>query len=197
MSIEKIQEILEIIMRLAAGDLGARGKLSGAGDELEALMGGVNMLAEELEDRFHQTDALLAATKENLATISAQHETILSLSTPALAIWDDVLVLPIIGLLDRERTETLTRELLEQVARQQTRVVIIDVTGITHIDTAVAGRLISTFDAIKLLGARCILTGVKPAHAQNIVGLGVTLEGVTTAASLHAGLKIALGATGV
>lgn len=194
MNADNIQRILDVIMRLAAGDLSARGQLGGTGDEIDALIAGVNMLAEELEDRSAKGEILLAETQQNLEVISAQHETIMALSTPALLIWDGVLVLPIIGLLDTRRTSILTEKLLRQVVEQQARTVIIDVTGLTEIDDAVADHLIRTFNAIKLLGAKCILTGVQPQQARSIVALGVTLEDVTTVSSLHVGLQIAIAA---
>jgi anti-anti-sigma factor len=194
MNTDKIQEILDVVMKLAAGELDARGELSGRGDEMDALMAGVNMLAEEFEDRHFKAGRLLDEMTEQFELISAQRDTILSLSTPAMLIWEGVLVLPVIGTLDTRRAALLAEDLLKQVVERSAEAVIIDITGIHVIDTAVAGHLLRTFSAVRLLGAKCILSGVRPAQAQVIAGLGVALDGVITVGSLHDGLKLALRA---
>jgi len=187
-----MKQALDVIMRLAAGEFEARAEVTGQGDEPDALAAGINMLAEELADRLEENQNLVAELQQKLTTISAQHDTILSLSTPALPIWEGVLVLPIIGVLDTGRAQRLTEDLLGQIEKHGARVVIIDVTGITLLDTAVASHLVKAFQASKLLGAQCILTGLSPANAQTMTKLGVGLEGITTRGSLRDGLRTGL-----
>ena len=118
------------------------------------------------------------------------------LSIPVIQVWDGVLVLPIIGVLDSERINRLMETMLAKIVETQSRVVIIDVTGVRSIDTNVANHLINVTKAAKLLGTRCIVTGIKPGTAHTLVGLGVDMSGITTKRSMQDGLKSALQIAG-
>ncbi|RZN36705.1 MAG: PAS domain S-box protein [Methanosarcinales archaeon] len=118
------------------------------------------------------------------------------LSIPVIQVWAGVLVLPIIGVLDTERINRLMETMLTKIVETQSRVVIIDVTGVRSIDTNVANHLINVTKAAKLLGTRCIVTGIKPGTAHTLVGLGVDMSGITTKRSMQDGLKSALQIAG-
>jgi len=109
-----------------------------------------------------------------------------------IQVWDGVLVLPIIGVLDNERINRLMETMLAKIVETQSRVVIIDVTGVRSIDTNVASHLINVTKAAKLLGTKCIITGIQPDAAHTLIGLGVDMSEITTKRSMQEGLKHAL-----
>jgi rsbT co-antagonist protein RsbR len=120
----------------------------------------------------------------------------LELSTPVVKLWDGVLALPMIGTLDSARTQIVMESLLQRIVEHGAELAIIDITGVPTVDTLVAQHLLKTVTAIRLMGADCIISGVRPQIAQTIVHLGVELEGVTTKASLADALALALKRTG-
>jgi rsbT co-antagonist protein RsbR len=117
---------------------------------------------------------------------------ILEVSTPIVTVFDDILTLPIIGTLDSERTQRMTESLLQAVVDTQSRVVIIDVTGVSVMDTLTATHLLKTAEAVRLLGATAIVTGISPTVAQTLVQLGVDLSQLMTRAQMIEGVKSAL-----
>ncbi|GHA80231.1 STAS domain-containing protein [Cognatilysobacter bugurensis] len=129
--------------------------------------------------------------------IERQQQELLELSTPVVKLWDGVLALPIIGTLDSNRTATMMETLLTRIADTGSAIAIIDITGVPTVDTLVAQHLIKTVTAIRLMGAECIISGVRPQIAQTIVHLGVDLGNVTTKANLADALSLALVRTGV
>ena len=120
-----------------------------------------------------------------------QQDALLELSTPVVKVWDKVLSVPLIGILDSERTQLVMETLLQKIVDTQSRVVILDISGIPGVDTLVANHLIRTVAAAKLLGAECIITGVSSNIAQTMVHLGVELSGITTLQSMSDGLAMA------
>jgi len=147
-----------------------------------------------------QRIALLEKELENAENkfarlVRTQQQAILELSTPVIPVWDEILVLPIIGAVDTGRAQQIIDNLLDAIIKVQASVVIMDITGVQVVDTAVANHFIKTIDAAKILGAQVILTGVSPHNAQTLVGLGVDLTRLTTRGSLKAGLKLAFEMT--
>jgi len=129
--------------------------------------------------------------------IRRQQEELLELSTPVVKLWDGILALPVIGTLDSARTQVVMESLLQAIVQSNSRVAIIDITGVPTVDTVVAQHLLKTVTAARLMGAECIISGVRPQIAQTIVHLGINLLGVTTKATLAAAFKVALDRTGV
>jgi len=134
------------------------------------------------------------ATREKF--IARQQEELMELSTPVVKLWDGILALPIIGTLDSARTQVVMESLLQAVVQTNSRVAIIDITGVPTVDTLVAQHLLKTVTAIRLMGAECIISGIRPQIAQTIVHLGIDLQGITTKATLADALSIALKQTG-
>lgn len=128
--------------------------------------------------------------------ISRQQHELLELSTPVVKLWDGILALPMIGTLDSARTQVVMESLLQRIVETGSEIAIIDITGVPTVDTLVAQHLLKTVTAIRLMGADCIISGVRPQIAQTIVHLGVDLQGVTTKASLADALALALIRTG-
>jgi anti-anti-sigma regulatory factor len=127
--------------------------------------------------------------EEKLAT---QAREILEISTPVIQIWDGVVVAPLIGTLDSERTQQLMERLLQRIVETNSPVALLDVTGVPAIDTRTAQHLVETITSVRLLGAQAVLTGVRPALAQTLAHLGIDLANVTTRSSLAAGLRVAM-----
>jgi rsbT co-antagonist protein RsbR len=128
--------------------------------------------------------------------INRQQEEMLELSTPVVKLWDGILGLPMIGTLDSARTQVVMESLLQKIVETGSETAIIDITGVPTVDTLVAQHLLKTVTAIRLMGAECIISGVRPQIAQTIVHLGVDLQGVTTKASLADALALALKRSG-
>ncbi len=124
--------------------------------------------------------------------IARQQEELLELSTPVVKLWDGVLATPMIGTLDSSRTQIVMETLLQRIVETGAEIAIIDITGVPTVDTLVAQHLLKTVTAIRLMGADCIISGVRPQIAQTIVHLGIDLQGVTTKATLADALALAL-----
>jgi rsbT co-antagonist protein RsbR len=127
--------------------------------------------------------------REKLAEIEAQQQTIRALSTPIVEVWDRVLTLPIIGIVDSARAAEIMDNLLQAVTSTRARFAILDMTGVQEIDDGTASHLLGLIRAIRLLGAEGVITGIHPNIAQTIVDLGVDLAGLVVRASLREALK--------
>ncbi|MBV9145524.1 MAG: STAS domain-containing protein, partial [Acidobacteria bacterium] len=125
-----------------------------------------------------------------------QAEEMLELSTPVVKLWQGIVAIPLIGTLDSNRTQIVMESLLSTIVATNSKVAIIDITGVPAVDTLVAQHLLKTITAAKLMGAECILSGIRPQIAQTIVHLGINLNEVITKASLADALATALQKTG-
>lgn len=123
--------------------------------------------------------------------ISRQVDEISEISTPVITVWDGIVALPIIGTLDSSRTQTVMESLLQQIVDTGSSIAILDISGVPAVDSLVAQHLIKTVSATRLMGAECIISGIRPEIAQTVVHLGIDLSGITTKASLASALKTA------
>ncbi len=128
--------------------------------------------------------------------IARQQQELLELSTPVVKLWQNILALPLIGTLDSARTQVVMENLLQKIVDTGAAIAIIDITGVPTVDTLVAQHLLKTIAAARLMGADCIISGIRPQIAQTIVHLGVNLEDVTTKATLADAFLVALQRTG-
>lgn len=135
--------------------------------------------------------------KSREEVIRRQQEELLELSTPVVKLWDGIVALPLIGTLDSARTQVVMESLLQAIVQTNSRVAIIDITGVPTVDTVVAQHLLKTVTAARLMGADCIISGVRPQIAQTIVHLGINLLDVITKATLAAAFSVALQRLGV
>ncbi|KYF59019.1 anti-anti-sigma factor [Sorangium cellulosum] len=131
--------------------------------------------------------------RDRLALIERQQQVIRQLSTPILQVWNGVLALPMIGVVDSARTADVMDSLLQAVVRTQARFALLDLTGVEAVDTKTASYLVDLVRAIRLLGAEGIITGIRPSVAQTVVSLGLDLAEITTLSDLQAGLKHCIG----
>lgn len=129
--------------------------------------------------------------------IREQQESMLELSTPVVELWDGILAIPLIGALDSNRTQVVMESLLEKIVQTGSDIAIIDITGVPTVDTMVAQHLLKTVTAARLMGAQCIISGIRPQIAATIVHLGVDLGDVITKASLADAFRLALRQQGV
>lgn len=153
------------------------------------------VLASKLLDKLGlwTTEAYQKAREE---VILRQQEELLELSTPVVKLWKGILALPIIGTLDSARTQIVMESLLQKIVETGSEVAIIDITGVPTVDTLTAQHLLKTVTAARLMGADCIISGIRPQIAQTIVYLGVDLADVTTKATLADAFTLALKLTG-
>jgi rsbT co-antagonist protein RsbR len=140
------------------------------------------------------TEAYLS-TREEL--IVRQQQEMLELSTPVVTLWSGVLALPLIGTLDSARTQVVMENLLQRIVDSGASIAILDITGVPTVDTLVAQHLLKTVAAARLMGADCIISGIRPQIAQTIVHLGVDLNSVTTKSTLADAFAVALKRVGL
>ena len=168
-----------------------RNELSGDADSLAT----VTWSATELLDKLGLfTTEVYQKSREEV--ITRQQQELLELSTPVVKLWDGILALPMIGTLDSARTQIVMESLLQRIVETGADIAIIDITGVPTVDTLTAQHLLKTVTAARLMGADCIISGIRPQIAQTIVHLGVDLGAVITKATLADALAIALQRTG-
>jgi rsbT co-antagonist protein RsbR len=129
--------------------------------------------------------------------IARQQQEMLELSTPVVSLWEGILALPLIGTLDSARTQVVMETLLNRIVETGAGIAIIDITGVPTVDTLVAQHLLKTVAAARLMGAECIISGIRPQIAQTVVHLGVDLQGVVTKATLADAFAVALKKAGL
>jgi rsbT co-antagonist protein RsbR len=153
------------------------------------------MASEILDHLGLHTTELYQKSREQV--IARQQQEMLELSTPVVELWDGVLALPLIGTLDSARTQVVMESLLQKIVETGAGIAVIDITGVPTVDTLVAQHLLKTVAAARLMGAECIISGIRPQIAQTIVHLGVELNDVITKATLADAFSIALDRLGL
>jgi rsbT co-antagonist protein RsbR len=138
--------------------------------------------------------ALLGETDEVMAR---QRQELMEISTPIIRLWEGIVAVPLIGTLDSARSQVVMESLLSGIVEEQAAVAILDITGVPMVDTLVAQHLMKTAMAVQLMGAECVISGIRPQIAQTIVHLGIDLREITTRATLSDALKYGLARTGV
>jgi rsbT co-antagonist protein RsbR len=161
--------------------------MAGQGDRQMSVVWTVSMLV----DRMAQwTVTTYQQTREDI--IKRQQQDLLELSTPVIKLFEGVLAVPMIGTLDSNRTQVVMETLLQRIVDTGSRLAIIDITGVPTVDTLVAQHLLKTVSAIRLMGADCIISGIRPQIAQTIVHLGIDLQGIASKSSLADALALAM-----
>jgi rsbT co-antagonist protein RsbR len=164
------------------------------GAQPEALAPALWSLSTTVDKLAQHTASTFQQAREDI--IRRQQEELLELSTPVVKLWEGVLAVPMIGVLDSSRTQMVMEALLQRIVETGSELAIIDITGVPTVDTLVAQHLLKTVTAIRLMGADCIISGIRPQIAQTIVHLGIDLQGVSTKATLADALSLALQKTG-
>jgi rsbT co-antagonist protein RsbR len=170
----------------------------------EALVAALQANAEAPQAAMRQIERLIdrcvlilvasfVAAREEV--ITRQTESLREVSTPVITLWDSVLLLPLVGIVDSVRAQHISESLLEAISRTEALVTLIDVTGVPVMDTSVARHILKTVAAAEMLGSKVILTGISPSTAQTMVKLGIDMSGVYTRGALKSGLALALTIT--
>jgi rsbT co-antagonist protein RsbR len=149
----------------------------------------------ELNRALAQQESINRELEGKLETIEMQQAAIRELSTPIIEVWAGVLCLPVVGIVDSQRSAEMTETLLETIVAKQARMAIVDITGIDVMDTKTADHFIKMARAVRLLGAECIVSGINPGIAQTLTHIGVDLTGVRTLRSLRDALQLYLRET--
>jgi rsbT co-antagonist protein RsbR len=168
-----------------------RRELTGNGEALADETWATNELLDKLG--LYTTEVYQKAREE---IIIRQQQEMLELSTPVVKLWDGILALPMIGTLDSARTQIVMESLLQKIVETGSALAVIDITGVPTVDTLTAQHLLKTVTAARLMGAECIISGIRPQIAQTIVHLGVDLGDVITKATLADAFALALDKTG-
>lgn len=159
---------------------------SNVAEYFEVLNGWIRPLREEVVEAYSNTWE---------RTVSLQKIALQELSASLIPVVDKVSVMPLVGTIDTERAKLIMENLLEGVVRHRSEVVLLDITGVPVVDTMVAHHIIQAADAVRLVGARCMLVGIRPEIAQTIVALGIDLNEFTTTSTLQRGMQEALALT--
>jgi rsbT co-antagonist protein RsbR len=165
-----------------------------AGKDADLLADQIWAVTQLVDELGLLTTEAFSKTREEV--IGRQQQEMLELSTPVVKLWDGVLALPMIGTLDSARTQVVMETLLQRIVETGAEIAIIDITGVPTVDTLVAQHLLKTVTAARLMGADCIISGIRPQIAQTIVHLGVDLADVITKASLADAFTLALKRSG-
>jgi rsbT co-antagonist protein RsbR len=162
--------------------------------DAEAMADSIWQATQMLDQLGLFTTEIFLKTREDV--ISRQQQEMLELSTPVVRLWENILALPLIGTLDSARTQIVMQNLLDAIVETRSDFAIIDITGVPIVDTLVAQHLLKTVAAARLMGADCLISGIRPQIAQTIIHLGVDLTNVTTKATLADAFAIALQRSG-
>jgi rsbT co-antagonist protein RsbR len=188
--LESVADALLALSNVGFGDYETRLKVEpGDVSPLASLYAGINEMiatlgAEQQKARAYQQDL-----EEKLATIEEQRAAIRDLSTPIIEVWDGVLCLPVVGVMDTSRSTEMTTSLLKAVTEKSARCTIIDITGIDVMDTRTVDHFMRMAKSVRLLGADCALTGMKPGIAQTVVHMGIDLTNVIVYRNLRDALQ--------
>jgi rsbT co-antagonist protein RsbR len=195
---DRINRIEDILATVAAGDMDARIQ-SEIEDDFTGIEAAIDLLIDDLTEELLQREKMqkeletkLSKIQEQQKTILQQQEDLLELSSPVSKVWDNILILPVIGTLDSQRTQVMMENLLQKIVETGCTISILDITGVPTVDTQVANHLLKTVTAARLLGAECIISGISPAIAQTIVHLGIDLSAIRTKATLQDAMIFAM-----
>jgi len=185
---DKIETIVDKLTKVAAGDFSVRfdededDPFYEAAETFNIMLEDVDYMNQELAEKNEKLE-------EKLDIIENQKEAMQELATPSVQLWDGVLTLPIIGVLDSQRTQQMMEVLLDEIVSKEARYVIIDITGVGYVDTKTADHLVKISKAVQLLGSKCIITGMQPEVSNTLVQIGVDLEGLLTMRNIADALR--------
>jgi len=194
---KRLEAIEDILSEAAIGELDDELEIT-EDDSLSSVEYGINLMLQDIREMIEEDRKkaeMIRAKNEEMLRV--QDAALKELSTPIIKIWDGVLTLPVIGVVDSRRSEEMMELLLENVVETQSRCVIIDITGVNVVDTKTADHFLKMVKAIKLLGAECIITGTSPEIAQTLTNIGVDLTQIKTLRNLQDGLREAFKLTDI
>jgi rsbT co-antagonist protein RsbR len=189
-------ELLAVIRSVAAGELGQRLEVRYPETHpVGALTASINTMIDALHEARTTSSNYVQELTEQIATIERQQAAIQELSMPIIEVWTGVLCVPMIGVLDSTRATEMTGTLLNAIVQKKAPLAIIDITGIEVMDTRTADHFIRMARSVKLLGARCVLSGIRPNIARTMVHMGVDLTGIESHRTMREALRTYVRAT--
>lgn len=196
---ERIQRVIDILSMVSIGEYSPEMiqiPPNEQADEFSVLEAALNIYNQELATARAQNERYIGELEtskrelqEQISTIAKQQMAIHELSSPIAEVWEDILLLPVIGSLDSQRAFEMTEKLLDRIKQTRSACVIIDITGVEVVDTTTASAMLKMTRAARLLGAVCVLTGVRPEIARTMVQLNIEVEGARTMRTLKDGLR--------
>lgn len=191
---DHITDILMLLSEVTAGEYTSRLEFDLPDDDpISALARGINDTVDSLAEKDRRVQTTQSELEAKIRMIERQQMAIRELSTPIIEVWDSVLCLPVVGVLDSIRSAEITEAILDKVVQRGATHVIIDITGIEVMDTNTADHFLRMARAVRLLGADCVLTGISPAIAQTIVQMGVEMGDVTVHRTMRHALASFIG----
>lgn len=183
-----LSECFGVMAAVRTGDLSARVSDEMLNSDHELMQQFGSSLNDTVADIERQIDTI----RRQQDTQVAMEHLVRQLQTPILELWDDVLALPVIGMVDSRRSAEMMETLLSEIVSHRSKYVILDITGVEIVDTRTADHFVKVMKSAELLGTRCVMTGIRPAVAQTLVELGVDLSSITTLRNLQEGLRFCL-----
>lgn len=196
--LERLERVRDVLAMISLGEFDPNQHLIplDGEDAFSSFEETINLFARQLHasvrenaQSIQKLESARSELEEKLATIERQREAIRDLSTPIIELWDNILTLPIVGVMDTQRSVEMTERLLHRISQGKARCVIIDITGVEVVDTATANHFVKMVAAARLLGTHCVITGISPFIAQTLTQIGVELRGVKTLATLRDGIQ--------
>lgn len=192
--LESVADALLALSNVGLGDYSTRLELKeGDSSPLASLYAGINDMIAALGQEQEKNKQYQEELEGKLATIERQRIAIQELSTPIMEVWDGVLCVPVVGLMDTARSSEMTSTLLRAVVEKSAKCAIIDITGIDVMDTRTVDHFVRMAKAVRLLGSECVLTGMNPHIAQTVVHMGLDLSNVVTRRNLRDALQQYVG----
>jgi rsbT co-antagonist protein RsbR len=188
--LESVADALLVLSNVGYGDYSTRLEMKeGDNSPLASLYAGINDMIAALGTEQEKAQQYQQELEGKLATIERQRIAIQELSTPIMEVWDGVLCVPVVGLMDTARSSEMTSALLRAVVDKSAKCAIIDITGIDVMDTRTVDHFVRMAKAVRLLGSECVLTGMNPHIAQTVVHMGLDLSNVITHRNLRDALQ--------
>ncbi len=195
---ERLERVRDVLAMISLGEFDPAQHLIPVTEEdaFSSFEETINLFARQLHasvqenaQSIQKLETARGELEEKLATIEQQRVAIRDLSTPIIELWDNILTLPIVGVMDTQRSVEMTERLLQRISQGKARCAIIDITGVEVVDTATANHFVKMVAAARLLGTHCVITGISPFIAQTLTQIGVELRGVKTLATLRDGIQ--------
>ena len=191
---DRVADMLRVLSAVGTGEYSDRLPTDlPASHPLAALYTGVNEMIEALASEQQRAIEYQRDLEEKLNTIELQRAAIRELSTPIMEVWEGILCLPVVGIMDSSRSADMTDALLKSVVSTRARCTIIDITGIEVMDTSTADHFLRMARAVQLLGADCVLTGINPQIAQTVIHMGFGMGDIVSHRSLRDALQHYVG----
>jgi anti-anti-sigma regulatory factor len=194
---ERLKSLLNVVQSVSSGDFSVSVKIPEKEDEFTALSIGLERMINDMIEANGVSEERMAQLQTVVEEKERLLKTVRELSSPVIQVWENVLVMPLVGAIDSARATRITEDLLTGIIKYQAEIVIIDITGVPVVDTSVANHLIQTIKAAALLGAKCVVVGISSEVAQSLINLGVDLSGVVTRSNLQAGVRYAMEMMGL